>query len=246
MSVLQAINVSKHFGGVQALTDVSLSVEKGARHLIIGPNGAGKTTLFNMLSGRFPASSGRMLLGAQDITNLPANERATLGMARTFQITQLFGRLSVLENVMLALHPAMGGGLAMFRSMKGDATLLQRANDMLAKWQLGDIAGQAANAVSYGQKRQVDLMLALVGAPAVLLLDEPTAGLSAAEVVRVVDMIRLLPRDMTVLMIEHDMDTAFSIADRVTVMNQGRVVVEGDVAAIRANPEVAAIYLGED
>ena len=168
------------------------------------------------------------------------------GMARTFQITQLFGRLSVIENVMLALHPAVGGGLSMFRSMKGDRILRQHATDILARWQLSQIAEQTAQLISYGQKRQVDLMLALVGHPTVLLLDEPTAGLSAPEVVRVVDMIKSLPSDMTVLMIEHDMDIAFDLADRVTVMNQGQVMIEDDVAAIRNNAEVASIYLGEE
>jgi len=246
MSALQTVGVSKNFGGVLALSDVSIAVEKGARHLIIGPNGAGKTTLFNMLSGTFSASSGQMLLWGKDITSLPPYERARLGMARTFQITQLFSRLSVSENVMLALHAARGGDLSVYRPMKGDRLLLQGAADMLARWELSHIADQAANTISYGQKRQVDLMLALVGQPSVLLLDEPTAGLSAAEVVRVADMIRSLPRDMTVLMIEHDMDIAFGLADRVTVMNQGQVIVEGDVAAIRNNAEVAAIYLGED
>jgi branched-chain amino acid transport system ATP-binding protein len=246
MTALQAIDVSKSFEGVRAVSNVSLSVERGARHLVIGPNGAGKTTLFNVLSGAFPASAGKILLAGKDITRLPANERARLGVARTFQITQLFGRLSVAENLMLAVHAARGGGLSMFRSMKRDRSLSRQAGDMLARWQLDHVADQPAHTISYGQKRQVDLMLALVGSPSVLLLDEPTAGLSAAEVVRVVDMIRALPPDMTVLMIEHDMDIAFDLADFVTVMNQGQVVVEGDVAAVRNNPIVVAIYLGED
>lgn len=246
MSALEAVNISKNFGGVRAVSDVSLSVEEGSRHLIIGPNGAGKTTLFNILSGMFAASAGEILLWDKDITNLPANERVKLGMARTFQITQLFGRLSVIENVLLALHPTEGGGLSMFRSMKRSRNLSQLATEMLARWQLSEISDRPTQMISYGQKRQVDLMLAMAGRPSVLLLDEPTAGLSAAEVVRVVNMIKSLPSDMTVLMVEHDMDIAFDLADRVTVMNQGQVVVEGDVSAIRNNADVSAIYLGEE
>lgn len=246
MSAFVAESVSRSFGGVKAVSDVSFSIEKGERHLIIGPNGAGKTTLFNILSGAMPVSSGRTFLFGRDITALPANERALLGIGRTFQITNLFSELSVLENVLLALQPAEKTMLSVFRRMMDNKALLRDAHTLLEQWGLSDIAGQTASLISYGQKRQVDLILAMARRPLVLLLDEPTAGLSAAEVVRATAMIRALPEEMTVMMIEHDMDVAFSLADRITVMNQGKVIAQGDVETVRNLAEVTAIYLGAD
>jgi branched-chain amino acid transport system ATP-binding protein len=246
MSAFVAESVSRSFGGVRAVCEVSFSLEKGERHLIIGPNGAGKTTLFNILSGALPASSGRTFLFGRDITGLPANERALLGIGRTFQITNLMSELSVLENVLLALQPAEKAILSIFRRMMGNKALVRDAYALLEQWGLSDIAGRTASLISYGQKRQVDLILAMARRPAILLLDEPTAGLSAAEVVRATEKIRTLPKDMTVMMIEHDMDVAFRLADRVTVMNQGTVIAHGDVETVRNLPEVNAIYLGAD
>jgi len=246
MTAFSAQSVSKHFGGVRAVTDVSLSVERGERHLIIGPNGAGKTTLFNILSGAVPASSGRTSFFGKDITTLTANQRALLGIARTFQITNLFSELTVIENVILALQPPKATQLALFTRMLGDKTLLRGALELLDHWELGDIAHHPVSTISYGQKRQIDLILAMARTPSILLLDEPMAGLSAAEVVRVSSMIRRLPGDMTVMMIEHDMDVALELAERITVMNQGKVIAQGDVASVRAMDEVAAIYLGAE
>lgn len=246
MTALSAQSVSKHFGGVCAVSDVSLSVERGERHLIIGPNGAGKTTLFNILSGAVPASSGRTLFFGKDISTLTANQRALLGIARTFQITNLFLELTVIENVILALQLPTATHFALFTRMLGDKTLLGSARELLDHWELGDIAHHTVSTVSYGQKRQIDLILAMARTPSILLLDEPMAGLSAAEVVRVSGMIRRLPKEMTVMMIEHDMDVALELAERVTVMNQGKVIAQGDVASVRALDEVAAIYLGAE
>ena len=246
MSALVVTGVSRNFDGVQALSDVSITVEPGERRLIIGANGAGKTTLFNMLSGALAVSSGRVILFGCDITQLPAYERARMGLARTFQITNLFPRLTVLENVLLALQVADKSAFSLYRRMRDNRHLFHSADALLEEWGLAAIAGKAAKEISYGQQRQIDLILAMAGQPKVLLLDEPTAGLSAAEVVRVVGMVRSLPREMTILMIEHDMDVAFGLADRITVLHQGRLIAEGDVEAIRNHPQVKEIYLGTD
>ena len=246
VSALIVERLSRNFGGVQALSDVSFTVEPGERRLIIGPNGAGKTTLFNMLSGAFAVSSGRVTLLGRDITQLPAYERARMGLARTFQITNLFPQLTVLENVLLALQAADDTAFSLHRRMRANHRLINNANALLEQWGLAPIAEQATKEISYGEQRQVDLILAMAVQPKVLLLDEPTAGLSAAEVVRVVGMVRSLPRAMTILMIEHDMDVAFELADRITVLHQGRLLAEGGVEAIRNDPKVTEIYLGVD
>lgn len=246
MSALIIEAVSRNFGGVQALCDVSFAVEAGERRLIIGPNGAGKTTLFNMLSGALAVSSGRVMLFGRDITDLPAYERAKMGLARTFQITNLFPRLTVLENVLLALQASDDSAFSLHRRMRANHRLFHDADALLEKWGLTAIAGQPAKQISYGEQRQIDLILAMAVQPKVLLLDEPTAGLSAAEVVRVVAMVRSLPKEITILMIEHDMDVAFDLADRITVLHQGRLIAEGDVEAIRNHPQVTEIYLGAD
>ncbi|MCX7311189.1 MAG: ATP-binding cassette domain-containing protein [Alphaproteobacteria bacterium] len=201
VSALAIEAVSKNFGGVRALSDVSLSVAPQERRLIIGPNGAGKTTLFNMLAGSFPVSSGTITLFGRDITELPAYERARLGLARTFQITNLFPRLTVLENILLALQAPEPSAFSMLKRMGANRHLFQMADALLKKWDLTSIAGRTTQEISYGEKRQIDLILAMAVQPKVLLLDEPTAGLSAAEVVRVVGMIRSLPSEMTILMI---------------------------------------------
>jgi branched-chain amino acid transport system ATP-binding protein len=244
MTVFSAQSVSKCFGGVQAVSNVSLSVARGERHLIIGPNGAGKTTLFNILSGAVPASSGRTFFSGEDITTLTANERALLGIARTFQITNLFSELTVIENVVLALQPPQATQFALFTRMLSDKALLRGAGELLDHWELRGIATHPVSTISYGQKRQLDLILAMARTPSILLLDEPFAGLSAAEVVRVSGMIQRLPKEMTIMMIEHDMDVALDLAERITVMNQGKVIAQGDVKSVRAMDEVAAIYLG--
>ena len=246
MSALAVSDVSRNFGGVQALSNVSFEVAPGERRLIIGPNGAGKTTLFNLLSGALAVSDGQVKLFGRDITNLPPYERARMGLARTFQITNLFPRLTVLENVLLALQATDKSAFSMLARMRANRPLFQNAESLLQEWGLTAIAGRAAREISYGEQRQIDLILAMAVRPKVLLLDEPTAGLSAAEVVRVVGMVRSLPKDMTILMIEHDMDVAFALADRITVLHQGRLIAEGGVAAIRNDPHVSAIYLGAD
>jgi branched-chain amino acid transport system ATP-binding protein len=246
VSALAIRDVSRNFGGVQALSNISFEVAPGERRLIIGPNGAGKTTLFNLLSGTVAVSDGQVMLFGRDITNLPPYERTRMGLARTFQITNLFPRLTVLENVLLALQAADKSAFFMLARMRANRPLFQSAEALLQEWDLTAIAGRAAREISYGEQRQIDLILAMAVRPKVLLLDEPTAGLSAGEVVRVVGMVRSLPKDMTILMIEHDMDVAFALADRITVLHQGRLIAEGGVAEIRNDPHVSAIYLGAD
>jgi branched-chain amino acid transport system ATP-binding protein len=246
MNALAVQSVSRNFGGVRALTNVSFTVSPGERRLIIGPNGAGKTTLFNVLSGAFSASDGRIALFDRDVTDLPAYERTRMVLARTFQITNLFSQLTVMENALLALQATEKTAFSLHKRILADKPLLGRAGALLQSWGLADVADHKARDISYGQKRQVDMILAMASEPKVLLLDEPTAGLSAAEVVKVTGMIGALSRDVTILMIEHDMDVAFDLADRITVLHQGRVIAEGDAAAIRNNRQVNEIYLGAE
>jgi len=246
VSALAVEAVSHNFGGVAALSNVSLAIEPGERRLIIGPNGAGKTTLFNILSGALNATSGNVKLFDRDVTSLAPHQRAKMGLARTFQITNVFPRLTVLENVLLALQAADGPPFCMHRRMRDNERLFAQAHAFLERWNVSAIAARPAKAISYGEQRLLDLILAMAMQPKVLLLDEPTAGLSVAEVVRVVEMVRNLPKEITIAMIEHDMDVAFDLADRITVLHQGCAIAEGDVGAIRNNAQVAEIYLGAD
>jgi branched-chain amino acid transport system ATP-binding protein len=246
MSALVVRDLFKIFGGIEAVAGVSFSVEAGERRVLIGPNGAGKTTLFHAIAGTHLPTSGSISLQGRDITWLPAHARARHGLARTFQITNLFPHLSVLENLLLAVAAGSTGPLAMIKSMKAYRGFYERAEGLLADWGLTGQHAREVRGLSYGEQRQLELAMALAGSPQLLLLDEPTAGLSASEAVRVVSMVKKLPRDMTVLMIEHDMDVAFELADRVSVLHLGRLVVEGNQQAIRADPKVAEIYLGPE
>ncbi len=246
MSALAVENVSKSFGGVAALAGISLEVSEGERRVLLGPNGAGKTTLFHTISGNVMPSGGRIALFGTDITLMRPDRRELLGLARTFQVTNLFPRLTVLDSVLLALGGAAGNNLQLLETMSRQRRKSEEAQRLLDQWGLAGTAPRVVRNLSYGEQRQLELVLAIAGAPRVLLLDEPTAGLSPAETARVVQMVQLLPRDMTILMIEHDMDVAFELADRIAVMHQGRVIAEGDEAAIRANKQVTDIYLGAE
>jgi len=246
VTALEIEALSHHFGGLTALDRVSLTAAPGERLAIIGPNGAGKTTLFNIITGIYRPSEGRIRLLGQDVTRLPTPRRAQLGLARTFQITTLFPRLTVLESVLLAVQGLDPARFTILRSRDSYGHLRERAESLLADWGLADRAGQVTRRLSYGEQRQVELVLALAGAPKVLLLDEPTAGLSPAETASVVEMIRRFSRDTTILLIEHDMDVALDLVDRVLVLFQGRVLAEGSKDKIKSDREVAAIYLGTD
>jgi branched-chain amino acid transport system ATP-binding protein len=240
MSALAVENVSFSFGGLQALKDISLNVAAGERRLLIGPNGAGKTTLFNVISGVLRSAMGRIRILGRDVAGLDQHQRARLGVARTFQIINLFPRLTVVENVRLALQASPA------HRHESLSALTDRTRDVLTAWQLADRADTRITELSYGDKRQVDLMIALSGAPRLLLLDEPLSGLSAAESALVVGRIQALPRDMAIVMIEHDMSAALGLADRVSVLHLGRLIAEGTSAEVQANAEVQAIYLGQD
>jgi branched-chain amino acid transport system ATP-binding protein len=245
-AALAVHRLTKNFGGVEALSGVDLAVATGERRAVIGPNGAGKTTLFHAIAGALFPSAGSIFLLGHDITRMAVHRRVRLGLARTFQITNLFPRLTVLENLLLALRGSDPASIAPLRQIVASNTMMGKAAGLLEQWGLAGAEARIVRELSYGEQRQVELILALAGAPRVLLLDEPTAGLAPAETARVVAMVGSLPRDITILMIEHDMDVAFALADRITVLHQGRVVAEGDPAAIRANPQVAEIYLGVD
>ncbi len=246
MSALAVENVTKSFGGVTALAGISLELSEGERRVLLGPNGAGKTTLFHTISGNVMPSGGKIALFGADITQLRPDRRARMGLARTFQVTNLFPRLTVLDSVLLALGGAAGGGLRLVEAASRHRRKTEEAHRLLEQWGLQGTARRVVRTLSYGEQRQLEVVLAIAGAPRLLLLDEPTAGLSPAETARVVAMVQQLPRDMTILMIEHDMDVAFELADRIAVMHQGRLIAEGDEAAIRANRQVTDIYLGAE
>ena len=232
------------FGGLKAVDDVSLSIPLGQRRAIIGPNGAGKTTLFNAIAGLVPPTSGRIWFDGSDITRMPVHVRARAGLGRTFQITNLFARLSVEENLRLALRGTEPGKFALFaRDRLNDAQieLLERA---LGVCRMGHRRMTKVASLSYGEQRQLELAMALAARPRLLLLDEPAAGLSPSERDIVATIIRDLPRDLTLVLIEHDMDLVLSLVDHVTCLNNGRLLAEGTPDMIRADPEVRRVYLG--
>jgi branched-chain amino acid transport system ATP-binding protein len=246
MSALSIVDLRRDFGGLRALDRVSLDVAVGERRVILGPNGAGKTTMFNLVTGLLRPTAGRIRLFDQDVTRLAPYRRARLGLGRTFQITTLFPRLSVLDSVLLAVQGADGGRRIVLHRPAGSGRRQEHARILLSEWGLWDRRDEPARLLSYGEQRQLELILALAARPRVLLLDEPTAGLSPAETATVAAMIDRFPRDVTVLLIEHDMDVAMALADGVTVLHQGRVLAHGSRDEIARDPRVAEIYLGGD
>ncbi|MBI3912665.1 MAG: ABC transporter ATP-binding protein [Chloroflexi bacterium] len=244
MSRLRVENLQKHFGGIAAVGGVTLDVADGARQAIIGPNGAGKSTLFNIIAGELPPTAGRVLLDDRDITRLPVHARANLGLGHTFQRNNLFMGLSVLENVQLAVQHHHGVAAHAFKPSRAFASVRDDARQMLARVGLGDVSEKHVNELSYGQQRALEVALALAGAPRILLLDEPTAGMSPAETGEMVKLIESLPRTLTMLIVEHDMDVVFSLADRIAVLHYGQVIARGTPAEVRANPVAQEIYLG--
>ena len=241
---LRLDRVSRAFGGLQAVDAVALTVDPGERRALIGPNGAGKTTLFNLISGVLPVSAGRISLFGRDVTGAPAHQRAALGLARTFQITNLFPDLTVLENCLLAVQAHSPVRFSMLRPVMGYPALLEGARAALGRLELGALAGAVVRNLSHGEQRQLEIALALAGQPRVLLLDEPTAGLSPAESRLMAGLLRRLDPAITVLMIEHDMDIALELSDTVTVLHYGRVIADGPRERVKADPQVKEIYLG--
>lgn len=238
-------NVSKNFGGLQALYRVSLSMETGERRAVLGPNGAGKSTLFNQINGIDNPTEGRIYLFGQDVTAMPAHRRTALGLARTFQITQLFPKLTLAKNLLLALQGLDGMKFSMLRPMNSYKRILLRVEELLDQWQLQDKQGVAVQDLSYGEQRQVEILLAMAQQPRLLLLDEPTAGLSPMETASVVKLIQRLPREVTILLIEHDMDVAFELVEMATVLHTGRVIAAGPCEEVRGSALVQEIYLGK-
>ena len=237
-------NVSRDFGGLRAVGNVNLTIAPGERHVLIGPNGAGKTTLFHLISGELRATEGKIVLFGDDVTALAPHRRAARGIARTFQITNLFPNLTVMENVLLACEALERRTFSMLRLLSSCADLNQKAAKLLQEFGLWELRGEPARTISYGDQRKVEVALSVAGRPRLLLLDEPMAGLSTGESESMQRLLQKLDPAITVLLIEHDMDVAFAFAENITVMYQGRVLTSGPKDQVRANPTVQEIYLG--
>jgi branched-chain amino acid transport system ATP-binding protein len=241
---LELKDISVAFGAFKAVISVSFGVGKGERRAVIGPNGAGKTTLFNAIAGAVPITAGRILLDGRDITPMRSDQRAAAGISRTFQITNLFRTLTVEENILVALNGVTSRKFSLFGSERSRANEVQRLNALLQQNGLTARRFTVVETLSYGEQRQLELAVAIASSPKVLLLDEPAAGLSPAERVRIAALIKALPRDLTIILIEHDMDLALGLADSVTCLHFGEVLCHGDPAAIRSDVRVREIYLG--
>lgn len=246
--VLRVQGLGKRFGGLEILNNLSFTVRQGERRAIIGPNGAGKTTLFNMIAGDLEPTSGEILYCGQNVTRLPNYQRVRKGLVRTFQKNNLLNHLSVLDNLLLVLQQKAGVENVWFRprSKKNFAELYDRADELLETWGLADQRENMVNRLSYGEQRQVEILLGIAAEPRLLLLDEPTAGMSHSETHHILALLQNLPRDLTLLIIEHDMDVVFGLADRVTVLYNGGIFVEGDPGAIQSDPRVSEIYFGKE
>jgi branched-chain amino acid transport system ATP-binding protein len=244
MSALTVKGLCKAFGGLRVTTDVNLTVQPGERRLIIGPNGAGKTTLFNLITGELTPDSGSVELYGQDITGMPSRRRAHLGMARTYQIITLFARDTIVRNVSLALLGLSRARWNPLIVIDRQTELIERAHEALAKVGLRHIAERPLAQTSYGERRRVEIAMALAQNPKVLLLDEPYAGLSIDERRDVQETLRAIPREVTIVMIEHNMDVALDFAERITLLHFGKVIVEGTRAEVVADPHTREVYLG--
>ena len=245
-AALTVAAVSRSFGGLTALSNVDLSLEPGERHAIIGPNGAGKTTLFNLIAGELAPTAGRISVFGQDVTRLPPERRAALGLARTFQVNTLFPNLTATENVLLAVQGTTPIKLRLHRPIESYRHLYERASALLDSVGLSGKGPIIVKTLSHGEQRQLEIALALAGNPRILLLDEPTAGLSPSESQRLVRLLKRLERALTLLVIEHDMDVVFEVAERITVLHDGKVIADGTRDHVKASPLVAEIYFGSD
>ena len=238
--------LTKEFGGLIAVDHVDLEIKAGERHGIIGPNGAGKTTLFNLICGDLSPTEGKIVHFGQDVTRLRTHKRIALGMSRTFQINNLFPKLTVLQNVLLAAQGLQGTKYVMYRPMSSYKSLYDKAKDILEDFQMWDKRDVLVENLSYGDQRQIEVCLALIENPRLLLLDEPTAGLSRAETLTFTSILKKLDPDITILLIEHDMDVAFDLAENITVLQLGKRVASGNKEEIKADKTVQEIYLGTD
>jgi branched-chain amino acid transport system ATP-binding protein len=244
VNVLDIDHLNCAFGNLIVTDDVTLSIGEGERHVIIGPNGAGKTSLINQIGGQLRPKSGRIFVNGQDITAQSPARISRRGVARTFQRNNLFHNLGVIENLRLALAVKFGNPLDFFSAAAGDVALTARAKELMRQVHLGEDGERIARRLSYGEQRQLEIGIALAGDPKLLLLDEPTSGMSPAETGRMIELITALPRTLSILMIEHDMKVVFSVADRITVLYYGKILATGSPADIQANGRVREVYLG--
>jgi branched-chain amino acid transport system ATP-binding protein len=241
---LELRSLSKSFGGLSAVRDVTFSIMRGDRKAIIGPNGAGKTTLFNLITGIFPASSGQVLLFGRDVTAWPSHRRTALGMARTFQITSLFPKLTVLDNVLLAVQGLRQSKFVMWRFLSSYRDVYDKAHDLIERARFMDRKDTEVRFLSHGEQRQLEIVLGLASDPAILLLDEPAAGLSSGESAEMAEFLLGLDPNLAILLIEHDMDVVFDVADHISVLHFGQVLETGPAEQIRRSAKVQEIYLG--
>jgi branched-chain amino acid transport system ATP-binding protein len=244
--LLEVEGLSKAFGGVTASDALSFIVMPGEVHALIGPNGAGKTTAVAQIAGELRPDDGRIRLDGRDITALPVHRRALMGLGRSFQITSVLPDFSVLDNVALAVQAHAGHSFRMIRNARRDARLRDPAHAMLARVGLAAVAGRSAGSLSHGEKRKLELAMALAGHPRLLLLDEPMAGMGGEDSARMVEVLRGLKGTVAMLLVEHDMDVVFALADRITVLDGGCVLASGAPDEVRADPRVIAAYLGEE
>jgi branched-chain amino acid transport system ATP-binding protein len=244
LEALRIEGLSKHFGGVKAVDDVSFSVTIGERLAIIGPNGAGKTTLFNLINGQLPATAGRIYFFNRDVTALPTHRRAHLGQARAFQIISLLQNLTVLENTLLTLHGTKPSRFRMFRSIEHIEEVVEDAVETLRGLDLLEKRDELVKNLSHGEQRRLEISLGLAMHPRLLLLDEPSAGLTKEEGVEVIGIIQKLGSEITVLMVDHDMEMVFEVAQRVIVLHYGEIIADGTPAEIQDDQRVREIYMG--
>ncbi len=245
MPVLKLENVHKNFGQIRATDNVDLAVYPGEIHALIGPNGAGKTTLINQIAGNFFQDSGRILFCGQDISRMPAHARALMGLARTFQISSIFDDMTVFENVCLAVQAVDGHSFRFIRSAAAYPAIREKAMAYLKMTGISEIAGERASQVSYGEKNKIELAMALAQEPRLILLDEPASGMSIGDSVQLVQLLRELKGSHAILLVEHDMDVIFSLADRISVLVYGKILATGTPEAVRQNPAVLEAYLGD-
>ena len=243
-TVLSAKGLVMRFGGITATDNVSLDLKRGARHALIGPNGAGKTTLINQLTGVLTPTEGRITLLGEDITTLAPHKRVARGLVRTFQINQLFDSMTPLETLALVVSQHQGIGAQWWRPLGASKAVVDRASELLEQFHLADVAEQPVKHLAYGKRRLLEIAIALACEPRVLLLDEPVAGVPAGEREELLQTVAALPADVSVLLIEHDMDLVFSFADRMTVLVNGTLLTEGDPDTIANDPKVKEVYLG--
>ncbi len=242
--VLSAQGLVKRFGGITATNNVTMNLHQGARHALIGPNGAGKTTLINLLTGVLPPSEGRIMLEGQDISKLPPHLRVRRGMVRTFQINQLFDSMTPRETLALVVSQQRGLGGKWWQALGAQPQVNRRCDELLEQFHLTSVMHQTTNVMAYGKRRLLEIAIALACEPRVLLLDEPVAGVPAGEREELLQTVAALPADVSILLIEHDMDLVFSFANRMTVLVNGTVLTEGTPDEIANDPQVKEVYLG--